>query len=109
MLAYGLILAVVFEAITMGFRFGLGMQSTRNTAALGTYTLGLRIHHGYIGIFLLPLAWCFPLGLRHALWMIGLGLIFSDLAHHFLVLGPFYGDPQFDLVYPDHPFWKRKP
>ena|ERR1051325_10297680 len=106
-LAYGLLLAIVFEAITMGLRFGLNLQSTRDTAAIGTFTLGLRVHHGYIGFFLLPLAWCFPLGIRHALWIVGIALIVSDLAHHFLILGPLYGDPQFDLVYPEHPFWKR--
>jgi hypothetical protein len=105
-LALGLILAIVFEAITIGFRFGLNLQSTRDTAAIGAWTCGLRIHHGYIGLLLLPLAWCFPLGLRHALWLIAIGLIFSDLAHHFLVLWPFVGDPQFDLYYPDHPWWK---
>jgi hypothetical protein len=105
-LLYGLLLAVVFEAITLGFRFGFNLQSTRDTAAIGGWTFGLRVHHGYIGLFLLPLGWCFPLGLRHALWMIGIGLIVSDLAHHFLVLWPFFGDPQFDLYYPDHPWWK---
>jgi hypothetical protein len=105
-LLFGLLLAVVFEAITLGFRFGLNLQSTRDTAAIGGWTCGLRVHHGYIGLFLLPLAWCFPHGLRHLLWMIGIGLIVSDLAHHFLVLWPFFGDPQFDLVYPDHPWWK---
>jgi hypothetical protein len=105
----GFILAILFEAITVGLRFGLHLQSTRDTASIGHWTCGLRIHHGYIGVFLLPLAWCFPRGLRHALWMIGIGLILSDLAHHFLVLWPFFGDPQFDLYYPDHPFWRKEP
>ena len=107
LLALGLFLAVLFEAITVGLRFGIGMQSTRDTAMIGSMTLGLRIHHGYIGLLLIPLAWCFPLGLRHALWMIAIGLIFSDLFHHFLVLWPITGSPQFDLVYPDHPYWRK--
>ena len=35
-------------------------------------------------------------------WMlaIGLGLFFSDLIHHFLVLWPVVGSPQFDFFYP---------
>ena len=106
-LAFGLVLAIVFEAITAGFRFGLNLQSTRDTAAIGGWTFGLRVHHGYIGLFLVPLAWCFPRGIRHALWMIGIGLIVSDLMHHFLVLWPITGEPQFDFIYPDHPFWRK--
>src|SRR4051812_22848136 len=106
-LAFGVALAILIEAATIGLRFGLNMQSTRDTAAIGSFTLGLRIHHGYIGVFLLLLGWCFPRGLRHALWIIGIGLIVSDLAHHFLVLWPIVGDPQFHLVYPDHPYWKH--
>ncbi len=104
-LGYGLLLAILIEAITVGLRFGLNLESTRDTGVIGTFTLGLRIHHGYIGVFLLLLGWCFPVGLRHALWIVAFGLIFSDLAHHFLVLWPITGSPQFDFVYPTHPYW----
>lgn len=108
-LAYGIALAIVFEVVTIALRFGIGLQSTRDTAStVGTLTLGLRVHHGYIGVFLIPLAWCFPLGLRHALWMVAVGLILSDLAHHFLVLWPITGSPEFHLVYPDHPYWRSR-
>lgn len=102
-LASGLLLAIVIETITVILRFGFALQSTRDTAALGAFTLGLRVHHGYIGLLLVPLAWCFPLGLRHAVWIIAIGLIFSDLAHHFIVLWYFTGSPQFDFVYPTRP------
>jgi hypothetical protein len=104
----GLVLAVLIELLTMALRFGLHLESTRDTAGtIGTLTFGLRIHHGYIGLFLIPLAWCFPLGLRHLLWIVAIGLIMSDLMHHFLVLWPITGSPQFDLVYPSHPYWKQ--
>jgi hypothetical protein len=99
-LLYGVVLAVLIEAITIGFRFGLHLQSTRDTTAIGAYTFGLRVHHGYIGVFLLLLGWCAPRGLRHALWIVGMGLLLSDLMHHFLVLWPITGSPQFDLFYP---------
>jgi hypothetical protein len=98
-LGHGLILAIVLEAITVVLRFGFKLESTRDTTMIGTMTFGLRVHHGYIGLFLAPLAWCFPLGLRHALWIIAIGLIFSDLAHHFIVLWYFTGSPQFDIFY----------
>ena len=106
-LAYGILLAVVIEAGTIGLRYGIDMQSTRDTGFIATCTCGIRIHHGYIGVLLIPLAWCFPLGQRHALWIAAVGLILSDLAHHFLVLWPIEGSPQFDLVYPQHPYWKQ--
>jgi hypothetical protein len=98
-IVYGLLLAVALEAITVVLRFGFKLESTRDTTMIGTMTFGLRVHHGYIGLFLAPLAWCFPLGLRHALWIIAIGLIFSDLAHHFIVLWYFTGSPQFDIFY----------
>ena len=107
-LCHGLILAIVLEAITVVLRFGFKLESTRDTTMIGTMTFGLRVHHGYIGLFLVPLAWCFPLGLRHALWIIAIGLIFSDLVHHFIVLWYFIGDPQFDIIYPQHPYWSRQ-
>ena len=102
-----LILAVLIEALTAALRFGLHLESTRDTAnTIGTLTLGLRVHHGYIGVFLMLLGWCFPRGIRHAVWIVGIGLIVSDLMHHFLVLWPITGSPQFDLVYPNHQYWK---
>jgi hypothetical protein len=106
-LGFGLVLAFVLEAITVGLRFGLGLESTRDTAVIGNMTLGLRVHHGYIGLFLLLLGMPFPRGLRNALWFMAFGLIFSDLAHHFIVLWPITGSPQFDLIYPDHPYWRK--
>lgn len=99
-LVYGLILALAIEAVTVGLRYGLKKESTKDTAFIATFTFGLRVHHGYIGLFLVPLAWCFPLGIRHALWIAAVGLIVSDLVHHFFVLWPIEGSPQFDLVYP---------
>ena len=106
-LIYGLVLAVAIEALTIGLRYGLKKESTKDTAVIGTITFGLRVHHGYIGLLLVPLGWCFPLGIRHALWVTAIGLIVSDFVHHFFVLWPIEGWPQFDFVYPTHPYWKQ--
>ena len=107
---YGLIVGISVEVVTLIFRFGFRLESTRDTAWLGSLTGGLRIHHSYIGAMLMlgtfialrkagtftsqtftPLHWLFALGI---------GLVASDLIHHFLVLWILTGDPQFDLVYP---------
>jgi hypothetical protein len=97
----GLALALGIEAITCLLRFGFDLQSTRDTAAAGRFTLGLRIHHGYFGVLALLLCAAVPSKpLRTLLLMAGIGLALSDLAHHFLVLWTVTGDPEFHLRYP---------
>jgi len=103
-LALGLVLGLGIEVLTIGGRFGLGVQTATDTTFLGELTFGLRIHHGYIGIMLLPIGWLFfrqNHGLRNLILMIGIGLLLSDLIHHFLVLWSVTGSPEFDLFYPD--------
>jgi hypothetical protein len=100
-LLWGLVLAAAFEAVTCVFRFGLGMQSTMSTSFLAPFTLGYRIHHGYIGaLMLLPVTVLPSGGLRSALIIVGTGLFVSDIVHHFLVLWPITGSPCFDFRYP---------
>ncbi|HEY8503119.1 MAG TPA: hypothetical protein VIL46_00955 [Gemmataceae bacterium] len=100
----GLLLGVWIELITVWMRFGVGLQSTRDTAMIAPFTFGLRIHHGYIGVLLILAAAPAVLrripGLPQLLVVAGVGLAVSDLAHHFLVLWPITGSPQFHLVYP---------
>ncbi len=99
-----ILLTLVFEAVTIVFRFGLGCEATRDTAStIGALTYGVRIHHAYVGLLVLAVA----RGIRTrrpALWTwglaIGMALVLSDLIHHFLVLWPILGDPMFHLVYP---------
>jgi len=96
----GLLLAFVLEVVTVAMRFGLGLQTTRDTAWLSPLTLGFRIHHGYFGVLLLlacPFLRCGP---RNALLAVGLALLVSDLVHHFVVLKGVTGDAQFHLRYP---------
>ena len=106
-------LTILLEALTLLLRFGMGLESTRDTATtIGVWTLGLRIHHGYIGMML----WMFYLAIgdHHATTphrtvllqkvakvaaISGFALFASDLIHHFLVLWPIVGSPQFDLFY----------
>jgi hypothetical protein len=106
-------LAVVMEVATLVVRFGFGWQTTRDTQWLRQFTFGFRIHHGYVGLAMIAFAAVvFYLLARRdqarsstlftwlkLLWVIGIGLIVSDLAHHFLVIWPSTGSPQFDLIY----------
>jgi hypothetical protein len=104
LLFWTILLTIAFEAITLLFRFGLQMESTRDTAStVGMLTAGIRVHHGYIGLFIACLAFT-PVeqvsrftGLA---LIVGLALFLSDLIHHFLVLWPITGSPEFDLIYP---------
>jgi hypothetical protein len=93
----------VFELLTLVLRFGFSLESTRDTAAtVGVLTAGLRVHHSYVGMLLLPVAAWLP---RRAAWLeqrlaaISAGLVLSDLVHHFVVLWLVTGSPQFDLFY----------
>ena len=97
-----LALTVAFELLASLFHFGLGMRTTRDTRWLRTLTFGLRIHHGYPGLLLIVLAFfCRSCGWRRWCLIIGLALVLSDLAHHFLVLWPITGHSDFDLFYPE--------
>jgi len=96
-------LTLLFEGITCLLRFGLGMESTRDTGMLRLLTFGLRIHHGYLGVVLLAAAFLLPNGWRLRKWCfrVAAALMASDLIHHLLVLWPITGDPHLDLTYPD--------
>lgn len=94
--------AALIEGVTAFFRFGLGLESTRDTAStVGRLTGGIRIHHGYLGVLLLLIAWRWAREGPARRWglVIGWSLVLSDLIHHFVVLWLATGSPQFDLVY----------
>ena len=92
------------ELPTIFLRFGLGLESTKNTGFIGKLTFGIRIHHGYVGalMVLIALFTTLPPAYRNALLIIGGGMFLSDMIHHFLVLWPITGSPHFDLVYPSN-------
>ncbi len=96
-----LIYTFIIEAVTVFFRFGLGKESTKDTAFLKHLTFGYRIHHGYIGLLAVTLLPFLNISGRTKNFLIILGwsLVLSDLIHHFLVLWPVTGSPQFDLKY----------
>ena len=98
-----LIATTLIEAITLVVSFGLEANVAK-ASDIGWFTAGIRIHHGFFGILALLLA----LACRRwrpvlVPWLIvlGIGLVASDLVHHFLVLWPLFGDPQFSFYYPE--------
>ena len=97
------------EVLAVLCRFVLGLESTRDTEFLGDWTFGIRIHHGYVGLLLLLAAWLLPhpKSWRNLAIVIGASLALSDLVHHFLVLWPLTGSPEFDLVYPERNVWQE--
>lgn len=102
-LLMGVVLGLAIELFTVWVRFGLGLQSTRDTGWVASLTFGLRIHHGYIGVVLILVGLAVfhdNSGAQNLLLMVGIALAFSDLIHHFLVLWPITGSPQFDFFYP---------
>jgi hypothetical protein len=99
-----ILLAVALELLTLVLRFGLQLESTRDTAStIGRLTFGVRIHHGYCGAVLILVAWGLSQThrrLSQAGYLWGWALLISDAVHHFLVLWPITGSPQFDFFYP---------
>lgn len=95
-------LTVGFELITCLLRFGFHRESTRDTGVLAAWTFGMRIHHAYLGGILLLVATRFARKSKARRWLVRIGaaLVCSDLIHHFLVLWPVTGSPQFDVMYP---------
>jgi hypothetical protein len=76
---------IVFEAITAYLRFHKGITAPEFNK---TAPLILQIHHMFYSLplfIILPFVWRRP-RLSGALLGIALGLIFSDLMHHFVVL-----------------------
>lgn len=100
-----IILAVALEILTLVLRFGLKLDSTRDTAStIGRLTFGVRIHHGYCGAVIVLVGWSLSQThrrLSRILYVVGWALFISDAVHHFLVLWPITGSPQFDLLYPE--------
>ncbi len=95
------ILTAAIELVTVILRFGLGLEAQVDTAWMARFTFGYRDHHGYWGVLLLIVAAFVRKrpALRNAFLVIGASLFLSDMIHHFLVLWPVTGSPEFHLRY----------
>lgn len=100
-----LVATIVIELVTIFFRFVLDLQASRDTLkTVGRVTRGIRVHHCYWGAAVVIAAAAGLVAQVSVLgqWMLvlGVGLVLSDLIHHFLVLQWTVGHHEFHLVYP---------
>jgi hypothetical protein len=89
------------ELFTCLLRFCFSLESQKHSAWMAPLTFGYRVHHGYWGLLLVVIAafvWR-RRGARNALLMVGGALFLSDMIHHFLVLWPVTGSPEFYFRY----------
>jgi hypothetical protein len=89
------------ELFTCLLRFGFSLESQKHSAWMAPLTFGHRVHHGYWGMLLVLIAafaWR-KCALRKTLLIVGGALFFSDMIHHFLVLWPVTGSPEFHFRY----------
>ncbi len=101
LILWGILGAVLLEALTIYLRFGRNMKSPERTAWIGRMTRGYRVHHGYHGFTCIPLGMIvFPGAIGEWLVIAGLALLLSDAIHHFIVLKLTTGHHEFWLKYP---------
>lgn len=94
-------LTAAVELLTVVLRFGFRLEAQKHSSWLAPLTLGFRIHHGYYGAVMLIAAALLSRrkAIRNALTIIGAALFLSDMIHHFLVLWPVTGSPEFYIRY----------
>ena len=89
------------ELFTVLLRFGFHLEAQKHSSWLAPLTLGFRVHHGYYGLVMLIVGgfvWR-RRALRNTLIIVGAALFLSDAIHHFLVLWPVTGSPEFYIRY----------
>ncbi len=93
------LLTAAIELITVFFRFALEMKAGETTKAVSALTLGVRIHHGYVGLALITAGVFFSEKYKTIAFITGASLFLSDLIHHFVVLKLITGSAEFDIFY----------
>ena len=96
------ILTILFEAVTVLFRFGFNITIKKDFRWLGKLSFGYRLHHGYWGLALVMVSYLAFTGTaqEHGL-ILGWALFLSDIIHHFVVLQLFTGNHEFELRFPN--------
>jgi len=77
-----------FELFTCLGRFLFGLRSREIAPRYKRFTLGVRIHHGYVGAAAVPPVFIVGMDVFSQILVgaVAAGLILSDLVHHFVVL-----------------------
>ena len=96
-----LVCTMLMEGALCVGRFGLGVSMKEHEGTITRYTLGVRIHHGYVGaVVLLVVATGRLVGVPWKPWsrivtVVAWSLVLSDAIHHFLVLYLITGATEF--------------
>jgi hypothetical protein len=96
-----LVCTLICELSTCVGRFGFKISLKEKEQVIKKLTLGIRIHHGYVGIgMILAAVVANAYVSSHSPWpsllgVVGWGLLLSDTIHHFLVLYFMTGKTEF--------------
>ena len=94
-----IITAVVIEVITIIGRFGFNI-STKSlwVKVMKHYNRRhwVHVHHVFIGLLVVAIALIVK---NNLVLNLGLGVIMSDAIHHFIILWPLIGSPEFHIIY----------
>ena len=102
---------MVIEFVTLIFRFGFNRKSkefysNRLNRNWGNYKF--HWHHLFLGLVIVPLSLVFSGMFKTIMFNLGLGVVFSDLVHHFIILNILVGESEFHLIYKNKDFCKEK-
>lgn len=94
-----ILLAISLELLTVFVRFKFKIK-TKDVLIKIMKHFDLKkivhFHHGFVGIIIFVIAYFYGL----FFWAdIGFGILISDAIHHFLVLWPIMGSPEFHVLY----------
>jgi len=94
-----LLLAISIEVVTVFGRFVFKIRTKEILIKIMHYFNWKKIihfHHGFVGLIILIVAYIYGLNF----WVdVGIGVLISDAIHHFLVLWPIMGSPEFHVIY----------
>lgn len=98
-LIFILVSAILIELLTIFGRFFFKLNSKDTyIRIIKKYNIKfmIHIHHLFIGLIIFVFSYYF----KSSIFLnLGLGIALSDIIHHFLVLWPITGNPEFHIVY----------
>ena len=106
-----LISLMIIEVITLVFRFGFNRRSRdfySNSLNRRWGKYKFHWHHLFLGLVIVPLSLMFSGMFEKFMFNLGLGIVFSDLVHHFIILNIFVGESEFHLFYKNKDFCKEE-
>jgi hypothetical protein len=93
---------VIFARFSLKIRLGDIIIKTMKHFDMKKY---YHVHHCFTGLAIILFAYFYE---SSFLINLGLGFIFSDMIHHFIVLYLIVGNPEFHVVYKNLKFFKKE-